>query len=367
MIKNNKWKCIFSSIVILLPMLIGVFAKDLLPEEVVLHFGMDGMPDGWGNPLTFFLAVPPVMLAAHWICLLADTYFSRNQTQNKKLQNLMFWLMPLISLFVTSTMVFAMSGEMPNVSALVCGLMGVLFLVIGNYLPKTTRNLTMGIKIKWAQSSDENWNATHRFGGKAFVTMGVISFVLIPLKPAIALPCFFAVLVLGLACITFYSYCYYQKQLSEGQYTKEELNAAYLALVGQNHKKAAIAVTVVTSLLLVGMLPLMFTGKIEVSLGETALVVDASFWEDVEIAYDNIEAIEYRDSVDGSRLSGFGSAKLSLGVFQNKEFGNYTRYTYTGKKPAIVLTVDGKAVVLGLEDATATTALYQALQDKIQN
>lgn len=367
MIKNNKWKCIFSSIVILLPMLIGLFAKDLLPEEVVLHWGLDGMPDGWGNPLVFFLAVPPIMLAAHWLCLLVDTYFSRNQNQNKKLQNLMFWMMPVISLFVTATMVFAMSGEMPHVSALVCGLMGVLFLVIGNYLPKTTRNLTMGIKIKWAQSSDENWNATHRFGGKVFVTMGLLSFALMPLKAVIALPMFFAVLLFGLGLIVNYSYCFYQKQLSTGQYTKEALDAAYLELVGANHKKAAIAVTVVISLLLVGMLPVMFTGKIEVSLGETALLVNASFWEDVEIAYDNIEAIEYRDSVDGSRFSGFGSAKLSLGVFQNEEFGHYARYTYAGRKPAIVLTVGGKAVVLGLEDATATTALYQALQEKIQN
>ena len=365
MIKNNKWKCILSSIVILLPMLVGAFAKHLLPEEVVLHFGLDGMPDGWGNPLAFFLIVPPIMLALHWICLLVDSYFSHSKEQNPKLQNLMFWLMPLISLFVTATMMFAMTGEMPNVFALACGLMGVLFLVVGNYLPKTTRNLTMGIKIKWTWSSDENWNATHRFAGKIFALMGVISFVLIPLKPVIAMPCFFAVLILGICAVAVYSYLFYKKQIAEGKYTKEQLDDVYLELVGKNHKKTAVAVILGISVLLVCLIPVMFTGKIEVSFGETALTVNASFWQDVEIAYDKIEAVEYRESVDGSRLSGFGSAKLLLGVFKNKEFGNYTRYTYTGKKPAVVLTVSGKKVVLGLEDATATEALYQTLQTKI--
>ena len=365
MIKNNKWKCILSSIVILLPMLIGLFAKDLLPEEVVLHWGMDGMPDGWGSPLGIFFILPPIMLAIHWLCLLVDNYFSHSKGQNPKLQNLMIWLIPLISLFVTATMVFSLSGKMPNVSAFLCGVMGALFLVIGNYLPKTTRNLTMGIKIKWAQSSDENWNATHRFAGKIFVLIGVVCFALMPIKAVIALPCFFVLLLLGIFSTVFYSYRFYQKQIKVGEYTKEQLDAAYMELVGKNHKKAAVAVTVIISVLLLALIPVMFTGEIQASFGEDALMLEVSFSADVRIAYADIEKVEYRERVEGTRVSGFVSAKLLLGIFRNEEMGNYTRYTYTGKKPAVVLTVKGKTFVVGLEDAAATEALYQTLQTKI--
>ena len=45
-------------------------------------------------------------------------------------------------------------------------MLGVMFIFIGNYLPKVKQNRTLGIKISWALNNEENWNKTHRFGGK---------------------------------------------------------------------------------------------------------------------------------------------------------------------------------------------------------
>mgnify|MGYP000573868704 FL=1 len=44
--------------------------------------------------------------------------------------------------------------------------MGLLFVIVGNYLPKVKPNRTIGIRVVWTLQDEENWNATHRFSGK---------------------------------------------------------------------------------------------------------------------------------------------------------------------------------------------------------
>jgi hypothetical protein len=65
--------------------------------------------------------------------------------------------------------------------------------------------------------------------------------------------------------------------------------------------------------------------------------------------------------VDGTRIGGFGSAKLLYGVFRNDEFGTYTRYTYTASSSAVILIVDGEEIVIADATTEATRAIYDRL------
>ena len=56
---------------------------------------------------------------------------------------------------------------------------GLLFLILGNYLPKIRQNRTMGIKLPWTLQSEENWTRTHRLSGFLWVLCGL---VMIPLS-----------------------------------------------------------------------------------------------------------------------------------------------------------------------------------------
>ena len=53
-------------------------------------------------------------------------------------------------------------------------LLGVVFIAIGNYLPKCKQNYTIGIKISWTLASEENWNKTHRLAGWVWVGGGIV-------------------------------------------------------------------------------------------------------------------------------------------------------------------------------------------------
>lgn len=115
-----------------------------------------------------------------------------------------------------------------------------------------------------------------------------------------------------------------------------------------------------------GKLPVLKVGRKTIIRRDTALTINATYWTDLEIDYSEIETIEYRKNLDvGVRTSGFGSPKLSMGIFQNDEFGSYTLYSYTGAKEHIILTSGEKTLVIGMSDPKETQAIYDAMLEKV--
>lgn len=368
MIKKNKWQLIISSIVILLPALFCIFAGKLLPERIAIHWNAFGEADGFGSAKIFFAALPLILLAIHWTCILLSVKLDKNAAeQNKKIMNIMFWIIPFISLSSSSIAFMTALGYGFNVLSVVMIILGVAFVIIGNYMPKITRSRTAGIKMKWTYSSEENWNATHRFAGKVFVATGVLCFLATPL-PSVAFPFIaIAIILISVIPVTVYSYRIYKKQLADGSVTRESAEQAYLEYTGIKNKKALTAVIVsVTAVLTVVLALTMFSGSVTATLDETSLTVDSTYWSDITVKYGDITAVEYREEgVDGERIGGFGSATLLLGNFSNKELGAYTRYTYTGKRPCVIVTVGSRTLVVGLKDAQETWALYEGISQKI--
>jgi len=217
MLKENKWKLIVSSVAILLPVLVGLLLWNKLPDTVPMHWGVDGKPNGWGSPAMAVFLLPCILLMIHWIGLAVTANDSGNRNQSKKVFGVVFWICPVISI-VSSGMMYAIAlGLNPNEIPLFPLLFGAMFVVIGNLMPKCRRNSTIGIRVKWAMENEENWNATHRVGGRVWVAGGLLMMLGVFLPETamswIVLPGLVVVAVFPAA----YSYWYYRKQLREGR------------------------------------------------------------------------------------------------------------------------------------------------------
>ena len=174
MLKQNKGKMILTSILILLPILLGLLLWDRLPEAIPTHWNMNGEADGWSSkPLAVF-GLPAFLLAIHWLCLLVTASDRKNEKQDAKVAGMIIWICPAISLLTCVAVYATALGMEPNMTNLPFLLMGAIFVIIGNYLPKCRYNYTIGIKLPWTFASEENWNATHRFGGKVWVIGGMM-------------------------------------------------------------------------------------------------------------------------------------------------------------------------------------------------
>ncbi|MBR2431563.1 MAG: SdpI family protein [Clostridia bacterium] len=363
MIKKNKWRLIISSIIIMLPCLLGFFGSNLLPETIATHWGVNGTADGFMSSSLAFIILPAILLAIHWICMIISAAIDKNSEQNRKVMEITFWIIPVISLISCGTIFAAALGYTTKLHIFVLAIIAVAFIVIGNYMPKTTRNRTMGIKIRWTLANDENWNATHRFSGKVFVIAGFLSLLSIFLPPK-ALPfVLIAIIAAGTIIPVVYSYSFYKKQLASGSVTKEEYKKSYDKLMG---KKYSIIGSVAAVIILVGVAILMFVGNIETTLGEDALTVKASFGYGATLNYDDITEIEYReDGVDGARTVGFASAKLLLGTFQNDELGTYTRFTTARNCACVVIKANDHVYVIGVNNEATVKEIYERISSEI--
>lgn len=174
MLKANKGKLILSSIIIVLPILVGILLWHDLPDTLAIHWGTNNKPDGFSSKAVAVFLLPCILLALHWLCLIITHFDKKQQAQSKKVINIIFWIMPAISLLCGGIIYFAAFGTVSNMLRLLPILLGVMFLVIGNYLPKVKQNSTFGIKLSWTMRNEENWNKTHRLGGKVWFIGGLI-------------------------------------------------------------------------------------------------------------------------------------------------------------------------------------------------
>ena len=363
MIKKNKLKLLISSILIILPCFVGLALWNKLPDSMMMHWGADGEADGFGSKAFVVFGMPLILLAFHLLCVFIMAKDPKNKDQSGKVFGIIFYIMPLTS-FVTSFITYMFSlGKPVGLSALLCIFLGIVFIVIGNYLPKCKQNYTIGIKIKWTLANEENWNATHRFSGKMWVACGILlllcSFIPTKYFMWILIPC----VLLAVIPTYIYSFLYYKKQVKEGR-APEKPQYSY----AKRDRYILISVICGLVVLFAILIPITFMGSIEMVYGEEAFTVEASYFNDITVRYDEIADIEFRESFDkGTREYGFGSPRLSMGSFRNEEFGKYSIISYTGCDAAVIITSnEGDKLVLNCSDEAETKAFYEALLERTE-
>ena len=96
------------------------------------------------------------MLAVHWLCIAVCFADPRNKGQSGKALGLVLWVCPALSVLIGAVTYLTALGLQPfSMDKIMLIFMGLLFIVIGNYLPKCRRNYTIGIKVPWALDNEE--------------------------------------------------------------------------------------------------------------------------------------------------------------------------------------------------------------------
>ena len=196
--------------VILLPILVGIILWQQLPEQIPSHWDMNGNVDGWTTKGFAVFGFPVLMLALHWFGVFATFADPKHKNHSPKLLHFVFWIVPAISILLcTLTYSAAMDNEV-HVEKMVSVFLGVLFVIIGNYLPKCKQNYTIGIKLPWTLNSEENWNKTHRLAGRLWVVSG---FIIAFSGFFNILPVIIAVFVVMITVPVVYSYILHRKNV----------------------------------------------------------------------------------------------------------------------------------------------------------
>jgi len=184
-----------------------------MPAVVPTHWNLAGQPNQW-SPKAFAAFFFPGLIAGIYLLMVFLPSIDPKKERYEQFART-FHLIKGLLIFVFTAIYFIASlnaiGYNIPVNTTLPAIIGVLFLILGNYMGKLKPNWFIGIRTPWTLSNEEVWNKTHRLGGKLFILAGLVMILqaFIPLGSQIP---FFIVFILLAAIVPIvYSYVIYKR------------------------------------------------------------------------------------------------------------------------------------------------------------
>lgn len=188
-----------------------------LPEEIPMQWGADGSVNWTAPKLLGAMMNVGILVILYPILVLSPKLDPKRKgyLYTSKAYWIIVYTTLALLVFMNAFVIFQSLGYDLNIEIVIPILVGVLFIIIGNYMQTVKANWFMGIRTPWTLSSETVWRKTHRLGSKLFMISGLL-FFLIPFLPEEYM--IYAVLIPALSSAlipTVYSYILYQNEQKE--------------------------------------------------------------------------------------------------------------------------------------------------------
>lgn len=222
-------------IISFVPLVITAVVLGFMPDKVPMHYNSEGVIDRWGSKYEN-LIFPIIIIALTLFWQLFIGYFEKKaaKTQVEKerkeaLSNVKVLCIVSISMSVMYCIMqcFFLYGayveattdataSVIDVAQLSCILLGAMFVVLGNFMPKTRRNGVVGLRIVWSMHNDVTWAKSNRFGGIALIIVGVLTVITaIFAEGMLATGLMLVYLFVSVIVMIIYSYRVYKTQINK--------------------------------------------------------------------------------------------------------------------------------------------------------
>lgn len=222
--KWNFKRDIFALSMVLVSVIIAIYFYPLLPNVVPSHFNSEGTPDGYSSKAALIALEIGVPLAIYFL-LTFIPFIDPFKKKIEKNYNIFLLFRDVAIAFIVFMMIlnFISAKEGVFQSDLFGIGFGLLFILMGNYLPKLPRNFFFGIRSPWTLASETVWYRTHRISGGLFAAAGLLIIILtiIKIKLFISLIVVLTPLVIFTAFV--YPYTLYRKIQKNGTLRKPDL------------------------------------------------------------------------------------------------------------------------------------------------
>jgi uncharacterized membrane protein len=202
-------------IILIIVCAVAVYAYVKLPTDgqYPVHWSFGGQPDRYGSKAEA-VSMGPVVCVLIYVLAVVLPGIDPKRRNYERFKNEYTLLMQVIMGFLAAVYIISIMaafGRQVNITLWVNAMLGVLFMVLGNYMSRIKQSWFVGIKTPWTLSSEKVWDKTHRFGGRMFVILGLV-FVINAFVGFITNVAVFLVLLFGLAFSPIvYSYILYRR------------------------------------------------------------------------------------------------------------------------------------------------------------
>ena len=204
--KKIDWKIlIITSLICLIPIIFGVILYDQLPEQMAVHFGVNNEPNSFAPKEFALFGIPLLMFILQVFCCISSD-FMEEKKQNKKYITIYKWIIPIIEMVVYLTMLAYGAGIELDMRMIVCITLGIVFTLIGNYMPKTELN-----KLQMNYIRADFWKKVKRPAGYFFVIIGLAFIITAFLNSMVSLILLGIIIVVAILISIYSIYLFYKK------------------------------------------------------------------------------------------------------------------------------------------------------------
>lgn len=161
---------------ILLMVAASLYAWGRVPEQLPVHWGIDGAPDRYGGRLEALGVFPLISLVLYVLALVLPRVVAQPE-QNQKLTGAVLRIVVLGLAALHIGLVTNHLGAGPAVPRLAGLSVGVILMGVGNLLPKAQPGRWLGVRTPWTFKSKESWYRSQRAGGWVMTLSGLAFFV----------------------------------------------------------------------------------------------------------------------------------------------------------------------------------------------
>lgn len=204
--KINMKSLIITSTVCLLPIICGLIFYSALPESIAIHWGIDNNPNGYFSKPAFIFGMPIMMLALQVFCCIVSDLSDKNPEANKKAVTVYKWIIPIIIVVMYAVTIAITLGNDLDIRKIVMVILGILFIISGNYMPKVRSDYYMNSKLFWVKNRDEKLvNKAMKITAYGLIGFGILFILSILFDVAVSIAVVIAMIVF---CVFIYLYVY---------------------------------------------------------------------------------------------------------------------------------------------------------------
>ena len=214
---RKKW----IKILTFLPLILAIIAVGFMDKKIPIHYDIAGNVDRWGSRYEIFVLPIATFLMAGFLIWMQKFAAKQESHGNNNEKYIDMTIIVCLIIFNVINFLIIYSGlakleklEFKGIglAEIIFGLTGLLFIFLGNKMPKLKRNSLVGLRTKWSMANDLVWKKSQRLGGIIFIFMGMV-FMIVPLvlKLEDIIVYFITFTILCVIAMTFSTYIIYKK------------------------------------------------------------------------------------------------------------------------------------------------------------
>ena len=162
-------------VIILLPFMYLAYIWNKLPDKVPMHWNSRGEIDRYGEKIELIIIPILLPLLVYIIFLVVPKIDPKNKLNKmgNKLESLKFLMTTFMSILALFILYSAKNESFANSNYIIL-LVGVLYIILGNYFKTIKANYFIGIRTPWTLENETVWKETHKLGGKIWFIGGIM-------------------------------------------------------------------------------------------------------------------------------------------------------------------------------------------------